>query len=116
MKQYVLSIYQPDEGTPPPQVLEQVMRDVHALIDEAKAAGVWVFNGALHPPGTATVLRYDGGDVLITDGPYTEGKEHVGGFVIIKEKDLDSALAWGRKVARIITLPIEIRPVQGEVS
>ena len=116
MKQYLLSIYQPDTGTPPPEVLERVMRDVNALIQEAKAADVWVFNGGLHPPSTATVLRLQGGDLLITDGPYAEGKEHIGGFLIIKAPDLDSALEWGRKTARVITLPIEVRPFQGEVD
>ena len=97
MKQYLLSIYQPDGETPPPEVLEQVMRDVGALIEDAKAAGVWVFNGGLHPPSTATVVRVQGGDVLITDGPFAEGKEHVGGFVIVKAPDLDAALEWGRQ-------------------
>lgn len=113
MKQYLLSIYQPDGGTPPPEVLANVMRDVDALIQETKAAGVWVFNGGLHPPSTATVVRYDAGDVLVTDGPYAEGKEHIGGFIIIKVPDLDAALEWARKAARVITLPIEVRPFQG---
>ena len=116
MKHYLLSIIQPDGPPPPPEFLEPVMRDVNALIEETKAAGVWVFNGGLHPPETSTVLRFNGSDVLMTDGPYTEGKEHIGGFLVIKEKDLDSALAWARKVARIITLPIEVRPFQGEVE
>jgi hypothetical protein len=116
MKQYVLSIYQPDVGTPPPEILERVMRDVNALIQETKAAGVWVFNGGLHPPSAATVVRLQRGDVLITDGPYAEGNEHIGGFLIIKVPDLDSALAWARKVAQVITLPIEVRPFQGEVE
>jgi hypothetical protein len=115
MKRYLLSIYQPDEGTPPPDVLEHVMRDVYALIDEAKAAGVWVFNGALHPPTTATVVRYKDGESLVTDGPYTEGKEHIGGFLVIEAPDLDVALEWARKTARAIpTLPIEVRPFQDE--
>lgn len=116
MKQYLLSIYQPDEGTPPPAVLEKVMRDVRALVEEAKAAGAWVFNGGLHPPSTATVVRLQGGALLTTDGPYTEAKEHIGGFLIIKARDLDSALTWARKAARAITLPIEVRPFQGEVE
>lgn len=116
MKQYLLSIYQPDGGTPPPEVLERTMRDVNALIDEIKAAGVWVFNGGLHPPSTATVVRLDRGEMLITDGPYTEGKEHIGGFMIIKAPDLDAALEWARKAARVITLPIEVRPFQGEAE
>ena len=115
MKQYLLSIYQPDGDTPPPEDLEKVMKDVGALIAETKAAGAWVFNGGLHPPGTATVVRLQDGQLLTTDGPYAEGKEHVGGFLIVKAPDLDSALAWGRKAARVIGLPIEVRPFQGEV-
>jgi hypothetical protein len=118
MKQYLLSIYQPDGGTPPPEFLEKVMRDVNALIQETKAAGVWVFNGGLHPPSTATVVRLTNGvgdgDVLMTDGPFAEGKEHIGGFIIIKVPDLDAALEWARKTARAIPLPIEVRPFQGE--
>jgi hypothetical protein len=112
MKQYLLSIYQPDGETPPPEILAKVMRDVNALIEETKAAGAWVFNGGLHAPSTATVLRLQGGEVLTTDGPFAEGKEHIGGFVIVKAPDLDAALEWGRKLARVITLPIEIRPFQ----
>jgi hypothetical protein len=117
MKQYLLSIYQPDGGTPPPEILEGVMRDVDALVQETKAAGVWVFNGGLHPPSTATVVRLQHSDVLITDGPFAEGKEHIGGFVIVKAPDLDSALEWGRKLARALRyLPVEVRPFQGEVE
>ena len=116
MKQYLLSIYQPDGGTPPPEILQKVMRDVGALIEETKTAGAWVFNGGLHPPTTATVLRFQEGDMLTTDGPFAEAKEHIGGFVIVKAADLDAALEWGRKLARVITLPIEVRPFQGDVS
>jgi hypothetical protein len=121
MSRYLLSIYQPDGDPPPPHLLEPVMRDINALIQEAKAAGVWVFNGGLHPPGTATVVRYKGGDALVTDGPFAEGKEHVGGFLVIDVSDLDAALEWGRKLARALTLPgheehgglpIEVRPFQ----
>lgn len=112
MKQYLISIQQPDGPTPPPDVLQKVMRDVGAYIEETKSAGAWVFNGGLCPPSTATVLRLKGGEVLMTDGPYAEGKEHIGGFVIVKAADLDAALEWGRKLARIITLPIEVRPFQ----
>jgi hypothetical protein len=88
------------------------MRDVGAYIEETKSAGAWVFNGGLCPPSTATVLRLKGSEVLMTDGPYAEGKEHIGGFVIVKAADLDAALEWGRRLARIITLPIEVRPFQ----
>ncbi len=114
MKQYLLSIYQPDGDPPAPEVLEQVMRDIAVLIQEAKSAGAWVFNGGLHAPSTATVVRLKDGEVLMTDGPFAEGKEHIGGFLIIKAPDLDAALEWGRKAARAITLPIEVRPFQGE--
>jgi hypothetical protein len=116
VKQYLLSIYQPDGGPPAPEILEKVMRDIDVLIQEAKAAGAWVFNGGLHPPSTATVVRLQDGDVLMTDGPFTEGKEHIGGFLIIKAPDLDSALEWGRKATRAATLPIEVRPFQGEAE
>jgi hypothetical protein len=121
MKQYLLSIYQPDEP-PPPDVMarmDQIMADVKALVEEARAAGAWVFNGALHSPSTATVVRIKEGDVLTTDGPYAEGKEHIGGFLIVKAPDLDAALAWGRKLARVLgsgtdSLPIEVRPFQDD--
>jgi hypothetical protein len=110
MKQYLLSVYQPD-GPPPPDVdLEKVMRDVGQLHEELKAAGAWVFDGGLHPASTATVVRVKEDEVLITDGPYAEGKEHIGGFTIIRAPDLDAALEWGRKAARATTLPVEVRP------
>ena len=110
MKQYLLSVYQP-EGTPPsPEVLGKIMQDLEALREEMQAADAWVFSGGLSAPGTATVLRPGGGEMLITDGPFAEGKEYLGGFTIIKAPDLDSALEWGGKLARATTLPIEVRP------
>ena len=116
MTRYLLSIYQPD-GPPPPSVdLEQISGDVDALVREVKSAGVWVFNGHLHPPSTATVVRLQDGDVLTNDGPYAEGKEHIGGLVIVEAPDLDAALEWGRKVARATTLPIEVRPFGEETE
>jgi len=117
MTQYLLSIYQPDGVTPPREVLDRVMREMTALVEETKAAGAWVFNGGLHPPSAATVVRYQAGDVLTTDGPYAEGKEHIGGFIIVKAPDLDAALEWGRKFARVLSpLPIEVRPFQARAS
>lgn len=111
MKQYLLSIYQPDGDPPPPEVLEPIMRELDAVNAELRASGAWVFAGGLHPPSTATVLRPKGDDVLMTDGPYIEGKEHIGGFTVIQAPDLDAALEWGRRFARAITLPIEVRPL-----
>lgn len=112
MKQYLLSIYQPDGDTPPPEVLEPIMRDLEAVNADLRAAGAWVFSGGLHAPETATVVRVKDGDVLTTDGPYIEGKEHIGGFTVIRADDLDAALAWGRRFAEATTLPIEVRPLQ----
>jgi hypothetical protein len=114
MKRYLLSIYQPDGDPPPPEVLEPIMRNVRALQAEMKAAGAWVFAAGLHSADSATVLRAQGNDVLMTDGPYVEGKEHIGGFSIVMAPDLDAALAWGRKLARAVTLPIEVRPIMEE--
>jgi len=97
--------------------MDEIMANMDGLVEEAKAAGSWVFNGALHAPGTATVVRIQRGDVLLTDGPYVEGKEHIGGFMIVRAPDLDAALAWGRKLAEVLgdgvdSLPIEVRPFQ----
>ena len=114
MKLYLLSIYQPDGPPPAPQALGPIAKNLEALNDEMKAAGVWVFARGLHPPSSATVLRARGSDVLVTDGPYVEGKEHIGGFTIIKASDLDAALEWARRYAKVITLPIEVRPFHGE--
>jgi hypothetical protein len=116
MKQYLLSVYQPDGPVPPPEVMEPIWRDLEALNQELKAAGAWVFAGGLHPPGTATVVRVRDGEVLMTDGPFAEGKEHIGGFTIIRAPDLDAALEWGRRLARATTLPIEVRPFQDEAG
>jgi hypothetical protein len=115
VKQYLLSIYQPDGDPPPPEVLEPIMRDLEALNADLRAAGAWVFTARLHPPSTATVLRAKDGDVLLTDGPYLEGKEHIGGFIVIAAQDLDAALDWGRRLTQVIEpLAVEVRPLQGE--
>src|SRR3984893_1507248 len=115
MKHYLLSVYQPD-GDPPADLLAKVMPAVNAWEHELKTAGAWVFTAGLHAASTATVVRLQDGEMLLTDGPFTEGKEHIGGFTIIKAPDLDAALEWSRKLARAITLPIEVRPCQGEAD
>ena len=116
MKRYLLGILQPDGEPPPPESLERVMRDVHELLEESKAAGVWVFNGGLHPPGEATVVRFEDGELLVTDGPYLETREHLGGFLVVAVPDFASALAWAKKTARVIGLPIEVRQFRGEAE
>ena len=112
MTRYLLSVYQPDGPVPESEVLEQIGADLEALNAELRAAGAWVFAGGLHPPSTATVVRSRDGQVLMTDGPYAEGKEHVGGFTVVDAPNLDAALAWAARMAEIITLPIEVRPFQ----
>ena len=111
MKQYLLSICYPAGGTQPaPEALKTIMQDVVALQKQMQDAGVWVFSGGLHPGATATVIRHHGGDVVTTDGPFIESKEQIGGITILKAADLDAALAWGRKLARATTTPVEVRP------
>ncbi len=107
--QYLLSIVQPDG--PPPKDLDmgQVMKDVGAFIEETKQKQAWVFNGGLTPPASATVVTVRNGEALLTDGPFAEGKEHVGGFVVVRAAHLDDALAWATKLSRAVTLPIEVR-------
>jgi hypothetical protein len=116
VKQYLLSVYQPDGDPPPPERLAKVMRDVGGWNAELKAAGAWVFTVGLSPSDTAIVLRPADGEVLATDGPFAEGKEHVGGFTIIKTASLDAALEWGRGLARATGLPVEVRPFHDEAS
>ena len=111
MPQYLLTVVEPTGvGIPAPEVLEKIMEDVGAVDSEMRAAGVWVFAGGLYPPDTATTLRPKGDEVLVTDGPFAEGREHVGGFTIITAPDLDAALEWGRRLSRATTLPTEVRP------
>jgi hypothetical protein len=77
---------------------------------EMESSGAWVFSGRLHEPDTATVVRESGGEVVTTDGPFAESKEHIGGFYIIEAADLDAALGWAAKVTACINVPIEVRP------
>ncbi|MFC8830457.1 YciI family protein [Streptomyces sp. NPDC057137] len=116
MKQYLLSVIQPVGEPPAPEVLAEITRDLEAFHEELKAADAWVFAGGLHSPSTATVVRAEGGDVLVTDGPYTESKEYLGGICIVRAPDLDAALEWGAKATRATTLPIEVRPFFGETD
>lgn len=116
MKQYLISMYQPTGvGMPDPEFLADVMRKIDAIRRDLVEAGSWVFGNGLHAPETATVLRPKGDEVLVTDGPYVEGKEYLGGVTIITAADLDAALEWGRRYTEATTLPIEVRPFQGEV-
>jgi hypothetical protein len=114
LKQYMLSVYQPDGPIPPADVLGKITENLEVLNRDLKAAGAWVFAVGLHPPSTATVVKVQAGETLITDGPFTESKEHIGGFTIIRAPDLDAALEWASRLARATTLPIEVRPLRDE--
>jgi hypothetical protein len=116
MKQYLLSVYHAEDDIPAPEAREKIFRDVDALNAELQATGAWVFAGGLFPSSTATVLQVQGGGVLVTDGPFIEGKEHIGGFWVIKAADLDAALEWGKKATRACAAAVEVRPLQEEVE
>lgn len=120
MAKYLLSLHSA-EGEAGPSMsdedMQKYMVHIQALEAEMRAAGAWVFGGALHGPDTATVVRVTDGQTLTTDGPFAESKEHLGGFYLIEADDLDAALAWASKTTAIVGKPIEVRPfraVSGE--
>ena len=111
MAQYLIAIHHPDGYDPAVAEDEAMHRDIDPLNNEMKAAAVRVFVGGLRPASSAKSLRAkSNGEVLITDGPYLETKEHVGGFWVLNAADLDEALAWGRKAAVACRAPVEVRP------
>ena len=116
MKQYLMSVYHPEEQTISKEEMDAIGADVNALNEEIRKAGAWVFAGGLFPSSTATTLRVKNGEVLTTDGPFAESKEHVGGFWVIKVPDLDEALKWGAKATQACRVPIEVRPFQDEAE
>jgi hypothetical protein len=110
MTQYLVAIHHPDDFDPS-TVDEAMMSDIQALNEEMVAAGVRIFVGGLLPANSAKSLRAQpDGKVLITDGPYLETKEHIGGFWVLEAADLDEALAWGRKAVVACRAPVEVRP------
>jgi len=115
VNQYLLSVWHDDtyeldfEGDESQRVVAQV----DTFNAEMQAAGAWVFAGGLHPPTSATVVRSTNGEVSMTDGPFAESKEQMGGFWIIEAADLDAALDWARKGAAACEGPVEVRPFQG---
>jgi hypothetical protein len=117
MSQYLLSVHSVAGEVRAPMTdeeMQQFFTQIRALEEEMRAGGVWVFGGRLHEPDTATVVRMSEGQVLTTDGPFAESKEHLGGFYIIEAEDLDAALAWASKTTAIVGAPIEVRPFADE--
>ena len=110
MPQYLVAIHHPD-GYDGSLEGEAMMRDIDVLNEEMEAAGARIFAGGLSGNSSARTLRAKpDGKVRITDGPYLETKEHVGGFWILKAANLDEALAWGRKAVVACRAPVEVRP------
>jgi hypothetical protein len=110
MTQYLVAIHHPDDYDASRED-EAMHRDIDVLNDEMVAAGVRVFVGGLRSASSAKSLRAQpNGKVLVTDGPYLETKEHIGGFWVVEAADLNEALAWGRKAAVACQAPVEVRP------
>ena len=116
MTQYLLSVHMVEgQEMPPPEVIEKMYADVDKFNNEIQQSGHWVFAGGLLPADTATVVRADAnGDVITTDGPFAEAKEHLGGFWVINAKDLDEALAIAARASAACQGPVEVRPFQDE--
>jgi hypothetical protein len=113
LKHYMLSANRPDDLDIEPPVLEAFLQKFDALMQEMKAAGAWVFHGGLEEANTARVVQLKDDEVVTIDGPLAEDKSSLAGFVVIKAPDMDSALEWGRKLARlaqVTKLPVEVRP------
>ena len=110
MPQYLVANYLPDDFDPS-TVTEAMVEEIHALNREMIAAGVRKFACGISPAANAkTVRKQSDGTVLVTDGPYLETKEHIGGFWVLEAADLDEALAWGRKAVVACRAPVEVRP------
>ena len=119
MTQYLLSLHSVDDEVADPMTedeMQQSWKEIQVVNEELRSAGAWVFGGALHGADTATVVRISEGEVLTTDGPFAESKEHLGGFYIIEAEDLDAALAWASKTAAAVRKPIEVRPFRAAES
>jgi hypothetical protein len=116
MTQYLMSVwhdsdYELDFSS---EAAQRTVAQVSAFNEELQGSGSWVFAGGLHPASSATVMRPTGdGGVSVTDGPFAESKEQIGGFWVIEAADLDAALAWARKAAAACEGPVEVRPFQG---
>lgn len=124
MSHYLISVHSPAARScePPPgaaadseamQEMQAMMARIQELEDDMRAQGAWTFSGRLTSVDSATVVRDRGGEILTTDGPFAEAKEHIAGFYVVDAKDLDEALAWAAKVTRCIGQPVEVRPFAG---
>ncbi|MEY2566311.1 MAG: hypothetical protein QOE35_840 [Actinomycetota bacterium] len=116
MTEYLLAVHgvEGQENYPSDEDMQAAFKAVAELNTELQAKGAWVFGGGLQPPTSATVVQVQDGEVLLTDGPFAEAKEQLGGFWVINAADLDEALAWAAKATVACAQPVEVRPFQGE--
>ena len=114
MKQYLLAVHMGDmAGEPPtPEQMNQAYAAVDVFNAALQAQGAWVFAGGLEMPDTAKVVRQENGQVLVTDGPFAEAKEQLGGFWVIQTTDDAAAMAWAQKATVACGQPVEVRPFQ----
>ena len=117
MSQYLLSTYSVESDAspemPPPEDMQQMMQSIIALEAEMDESDTFVFGGHLHGPDAATVVNKNAAEVIMTDGPFAESKEHIAGFYIINADDLDAALAWAERISECVSRPIEVQPFAG---
>lgn len=116
MSQYLMSVWHDEEyvvdfTTPE---MQRIGPQVGAFNEELQRASAWVFGAGLKPASSSTVLRPAGSGVSMTDGPYAETKEQMGGFWIIEAADLDAALDWAQRASNACEGPVELRPMQDE--
>src|SRR5213595_282726 len=113
MAHYLLSVHSVAGEVREPMTddeMKESFKQIGILEAEMKSSHSLVLSGRLHEPDTATVVRISNGEVLTTDGPFAESKEHLGGFYLIEAEDLDAALAWASKTTAAVSKPIEVRP------
>ncbi|HUB39948.1 MAG TPA: YciI family protein [Streptosporangiaceae bacterium] len=117
MTQYLLSVHNV-EGEPEfsDEQMQRTDKAVDAFNAELQSEGAWVFAGGLRPPSTATVVRAEDGRVIITDGPFAEAKEQLGGFWIIEAADLDAALAYAARGSAACEHSVEVRPFEEDAE
>ncbi|WP_108668281.1 YciI family protein [Euzebya rosea] len=114
-QQYLFAVHHVEGEAPPsPEVMEQMFADVDAFNTRVMDEGRWVFGGGLEPRETATVVRAVDGDHVITDGPFIEAREWIGGFWVLTAEDLDEALALAKDASTACRGPVEVRPFQPE--
>lgn len=115
MSQYLLSVHHgPSDPTPAEDEIQQMFADVGAFNDKVRDAGAWVFAGGLEGIESSTTVDATGAEAVVTDGPFSESKEYLGGFWVIEAADLDEALAWATQGSAACRGRVEVRPFQSE--